>query len=33
MNKIFCPREELNLDPGLRKPMFYPLNYRGEWQK
>ena len=22
-----CPRQESNLDLGLRKPTFYPLNY------
>ena len=23
-----CAYEELNLDPRLRRPVFYPLNYR-----
>lgn len=25
---FLCARQESNLDPGLRRPVFYPLNYR-----
>ncbi len=27
----FCPQQELNPHLGFRKPMFYPLNYRGKF--
>ncbi|KKU09649.1 MAG: hypothetical protein UX14_C0040G0006 [Parcubacteria group bacterium GW2011_GWF1_45_5] len=26
---VLCPREESNLDLGIRSPLFYPLNYEG----
>lgn len=27
--RLPCPHHELNMDPGLRSPLFYPLNYGG----
>ena len=27
------PREESNLDQRLRRPQFYPLNYRGQEER
>lgn len=28
---MWCPHEESNLDLRFRKPVFYPLNYKGEY--
>jgi hypothetical protein len=29
----WCPRQESNLHLGLRRPLFYPLNYEGVYTK